>query len=70
MRNECGLRDEEFEARIELGLTGEVMLKVSTTTYKQETSTYIKQRHDQIQHSVYVFLGRGLLHVVRRPKRP
>ena len=42
MRNECGLRDEEFEARIELGLTGQVMLKASTTTYKQETSTYIK----------------------------
>ena len=42
MRNECGLRDEEFEARIELGLTGQVMLKASTTTtYKQETRTYI-----------------------------
>ena len=30
VRNECGLRDEEFEARIELGLTGQVMLKAST----------------------------------------
>ena len=35
-------KDEEFEARIELGLTGQVMVKASTITYEQETSTYIK----------------------------